>query len=566
VRPEAARGHRLQELYILPELEQEGDIGELVARLLGIVVRRRWWIAGTACTVILGTIAVLFQLPNRYTSEATLLVVQQQVPQRYVVPNSSTDLTSALQAIKQEVLSRPRLLEMIDNFGLYPKERRRLAQEDLIALMLKNIDIVPLGERTQQKDYDAFKIFFTTENALLAQQVTSTLTSLFINENLRTREEQATNTTKFLREQLEAKRKRLEEQEQRLRDFKMQHIGELPEQQQGNLGILSGLQTQLQNTMSALNRGQQQRAYLQSLLDAYARQRTHNGVAVSLPGTPNTSQTRALTPIEIAQNELARLESEKAALLAKSYTAQHPDMRKIQREITRVEDTVRRLKAANPVTKDEASPVTAQSSPSRAAPSDAGEDTATAQIRSQLEANRLEIENLLRDEKQLKSTIAQYESRLNRTPYAEQQQASIIRDTEALRAEYADLQKKEQESQLATNLEKQQGGQQFRLIDPASLPTLPSSPKRLKMSGMATALGIILGLGVGVLLELRTPSFHTEKELVKHLGAPLVVGLPLLFTASEIRRRKWVTRFEWIAGSILVLAVSMAEFYVYKRG
>ena len=90
-----------------------------------------------------------------------------------------------------------RLLKLIDDFGLYPKERHHLAPEDLIALMVKNIDIVPLGERSQQKDYDAFKILHD-QNALLAQQVTSTLTSLFINENLRTREEQATNTTKFL--------------------------------------------------------------------------------------------------------------------------------------------------------------------------------------------------------------------------------------------------------------------------------------------------------------------------------------------------------------------------------
>ncbi len=99
-----------------------------------------------------------------------------------------------------------------------------------------------------------------------------------------------------------------------------------------------------------------------------------------------------------------------------------------------------------------------------------------------LEANRLEIENLTNDEKRLKAQIAQYESRINQTPVREQQQAGILRDTEVLRQQYAELQKKEQESQLATNLEKQQGGQQFRLIDPASLPSLPSSPKRVKMS------------------------------------------------------------------------------------
>ena len=545
----------------MPELEQEGDFGELIARLTGTVVRRRWWILGIAASVILGGIAVLMQLPNRYTSSATLLVVQQQVPQRYVVPNSATDLTSALQAIKQEVLSRTRLLKMIDEFGLYPRERQRLAPEDLMALMLRNIDIVPLASSSPQKDFDAFKIVFTAENAFLAQQVTSTLTSLFINENLRTREEQATNTTRFLHDQMEAKKKRLDDQEQRLRDFKMQHIGDLPEQQQGNLGILSGYQNQLQSTMSSLNRAQQQRVYLQSLLDAYRRQPSSASAPVAAPGNPNPG--RPLSPIEATQNELARLQSEKASLTAKSYTPQHPDMLKIQREINRAEEALRRLRAAAPVHKDEPSPAAGQRF---SAPNDSSEEIAAAQIRSQLEANRMEIENLSRDEKQLKSLIAQYESRLNRTPYTEQQQVSLIRDTEALRAEYADLQKKEQESQLATNLEKQQGGQQFRLIDPASLPTLPSSPKRLKLAGMATAAGIILGLVLGFVMDLRNAPFYTEKELTKHLAPALVIGVPVLRTPGEIRRRKWIGKFEWLAGSALALTVLLAEIYVYKRG
>lgn len=544
----------------MPELEEESDLSELLPRLLGIAMRRRWWILGTASAVILGTIAVLLQLPNRYTSSAMLLVVEQQVPQRYVVPNSATDLTSALQAVKQEVLSRTRLLKMIDDFRLYPKERHRLAPEDLVALMLKDIDIVPLSS-TRQKDFDAFKISFATENAVLAQEVTGTLTSLFINENLRTREEQATNTTRFLREQLEVKKKKLDEQEQRLRDFKMQHIGELPEQQQGNLSILAGYQNQLQGTLAALNRAEQQRVYLQSLLDAYRRQRSSAPAPAADPDRPNGG--RPLTPIEIAQNELTRLESQRAALLAKAYTSQHPDMVRTQREIARAEETLRRLKA--PADKEEPPAQTGQRLPANTA-YDPDEQVAVAQVRSQLEANRLEIENLLKDEKKLKGLITQYEDRLNRTPYAEQQLASIIRETEALRLEYGDLQKKEQESQLATNLEKQQGGQQFRLVDPASLPAVPSSPKRFKISSIAALLGILLGAGLAFLMEMRDTSFHNEKELIKYFDVPLVVGLPALPTADEARLRKRTAGLEWAAGVLLILVVSVAQFYVYRRG
>ena len=151
----------------LPELEDEGslNLNESLAKLLGVLTRRRWWILLPFFGIIVVTTGVLSLLPDRYTSTASLLVVQQQVPQRYVVPNSTTDVTSALQAMKQEVLSRTQLLRLANDFGLYPKQRKRLAPERLISLMLNNIEIVPTTENPQSKDIDAFRISFTTEDA-----------------------------------------------------------------------------------------------------------------------------------------------------------------------------------------------------------------------------------------------------------------------------------------------------------------------------------------------------------------------------------------------------------------
>jgi hypothetical protein len=194
------------------------------------------------------------------------------------------------------------------------------------------------------------------------------------------------------------------------------------------------------------------------------------------------------------------------------------------------------------------------------------DDPALAQLRSNLEANRMEIDNLTNEEKRLKSSIANYESRLNQTPVREQQQSGIVRDTEVLRTQFAELQKKEQESQLATNLEKQQGGQQFRLIEPPSLPTVPSSPKRLKMSFTGIAVGLLLGLALAFFREMRDTSFYTEKDLTRHLAPPFVMTIPLLPTPAEDRQRKWKSTYQWLAASAMVLVVLAAELYVYKRG
>lgn len=536
-------------------IETEPSFNDTIERLWRIAIRRRWWILGSASVTALAAVLAVYILPNRYSSEATLLVVEQQVPERYVTPTTTTDVSSALQAMAQDVLSRTRLLGIIDEFGLYAKEKTRLAPEQLIVLMRRNIGIEPLPAKPGQRNVNAFKIFFTADTPYLAQQVASRLTSLFITENLRTREDQAINTTNFLNEQLQSARERLAEQEQRVRDFKMRYLGELPEQQQGNLAILTGLQTQLQNTSASLSRAQQQRVYLESLLSGY-RDLASRGAA--LPG--DSGARHALTPLELAQTDLARLQSERTRLLS-SYTPQHPDVVKVNAEIARTETLVEHLKASQALVSEKAE---AQHTPVNAA--DTHGESTVAQVKSQLQANGLEIENLLKDQKQLKAAISQYQDRLNQTPVREQQLAALLRDYELLKKDYADLLSKKQQAQLATSLEKQQAGQQFRLVDAPSLPTVPTSPKRVKISIAGLAAGVFLGLALAFFADGRDRSYHTEHDVRQRFPAPLVVGIPLLLTRSEQRACAWKRALEWVAGSALVLTVMIAEVYIYRQG
>ena len=271
----------------------ESNLDATIAKVLSMIVRRRWWVLVTAPIVTGATLIGLSIIPPQYTSEATLLAVQQQVPQRYVVPTATTDMNDALQATTQEVLSRTGLLAIINEFGLFANKRKSYPEESLVELMRHSIDIKPLESTNPAKrELSAFNISFTANDPHLAQAVTSKLTSLFIEDNLSTRERQSTVTTNFLGEQLEVAKKKLAEQEERVRNYKLENLGELPEQEQGNMTILTGLQGQLQNTEAGLSRARQQEVYLESLLAGYKslgpRIRGRPLFSAEAPGSPES--------------------------------------------------------------------------------------------------------------------------------------------------------------------------------------------------------------------------------------------------------------------------------------
>ena len=543
--------------------EPEGDLGEIVVRFFGALVRHRWWFLATAATAIIATAVVLAILPNRYTSQATIVVVQQSVPERYVVPTATTDLNRVLEAMMQEVLSRPQLLSLIDEFGLYREERKQLPPEVILSRMRGDIDVKPLDPLSGsggQKDLNAFKISFTAGAPQVAQEVTSRLTSIFIQTNLKSRARQATNTTSFLHEQLEATKAKLTAQEQKLKDFKMEYLGTLPQQEQGNLAILASMQAQLQHTDDSLNRAQQQKVYLESMLDGYRRLASQSASLASSQASPAAPP---VTPLDTARANLSRLQT-KDAELRTTYGAQYPEVVEIDRQIAAAQAAIETLKAAKPATGDEAkSDKPGTSKPPGASPAAAQDTASVAQIESQLEANRLEIENLGNDEKQLRGKIATYQDRLNLTPVREQQLAGLMRDDELLKKEYSDLLSKELESQLATNLEEQQGGQQFRLIDPPSLPTVPSNPKRGKIAAGGAAAGIFLGLALALFIDSKDHSFHREKDLLRAQRFPIVVSLPMVLTVREQHLHKWRRSVEWFAGAAIAVSVSAAGMYMY---
>ena len=375
----------------------------------------------------------------------------------------------------------------------------------------------------------------------MAQQVTGELTNLFINENLEVRQQQSEDTTKFLEGQLETARQSLNAQDAKIRAFKGEHVGDLPTQQATNLQILAGMQAQLENEQDGINTARQQQVYLQTLINQYR----------TLQASPKTADGTALPAVE---KELETLRSELADLSAK-YTDRYPDVEKLKAQIAKTEKTRADLIADMKLhANDSKEPDSVSAARDIGDPS---QNSPLLQLQGQLQSNRLEIENREHTIAALKAKVSEYQSRLNDEPVREQQLADLTRGYDQSKANYDELLKKENESRMATSMERLQKGERFRMIDPPSLPLKPDFPNRLKFC----ALGLGLGLGLGVLvvggLEFIDDRLHSEKAIKALLPMKVISEIPDILTPSDERRSKRTMWLEWVA-SVLVFVIILA--------
>jgi polysaccharide chain length determinant protein (PEP-CTERM system associated) len=509
-----------------------------------VLCRRRWWLALPAFGVWLAAWALAWLLPAVYRSETVILVEQQKVPDIYVVPNVSADLQDRLQNMTQQILSRTRLLNIMEEFNLYPKLRARVTGDEMVERMRKDIQVELVQAVNRTGNLSAFKVAYLSNDPVLAQKVTSQLTSLFINENLKTRQEQSAQTTQFLATQLEEAGHGLAEQEARVKEFKTQYLGELPEQVQSNVQILAGLQAQLQQETDLLGRAKQQSVYLDTL-------RTQWRTVEATAGPRNS--TGAVAPPTLDQ-ELARLRAELADL-SSHYTDRHPDVRKVKEQIAKTEKLKQQVEAR------------IAAAPAGAATDEtlhAGSPT-EMEVESQLKANRVEIENRQRSVQDLQKRIGDYQARLNMTPMREQQMAGLTRDYEQSRKNYEQLLAKRDQSGMATDLEKQQQGEQFRVLDAPNLPQKPFSPNRLKLDLIGLAVGLLVGGLVLAGAEVVDDRIYSKEEIAGIVSAPVLTEIPPLTTATEQGkqiRSEWLQRVG-LSGMVLVTAVGFATTYLF---
>jgi succinoglycan biosynthesis transport protein ExoP len=526
------------------ELEEDSPGGSFdLQQYLGIVRRRHMAFLIPLLAGWLVVWAVSWVLPARFRSTTLILVEQPTMPKDYVTPNVSDNLQDRLQSITQQILSRTRLLRIIEQLHLYPRDKN---DDDKVDQMRKDIgiDLVRDGDRV-----NAFNISFQSQDARNAQEVTSELTNLFISENLEVRQQESEGTTKFLESQLETARKTLSEQEEQVREFKGQHVGQLPGQVGSNLQILAGVQSQLQAAEDSLNAAKQQRVYLETLSSQYQ----------SLPGA-RKSDGAPSTSLATIDDELEKLRAQLADL-SSHYTDRHPDVRKVKDQIARTEKMRSQLLA------DQKAKVAGEANSEATSAADVTDPSSPlVQLRGQMQANKAEIANRERSIKDLQAKVEDYQGRLNQEPVREQQLSDLTRGYDQSKANYDDLLKKKNESAMATSMELLQQGERFRMIDPPSLPLKPDFPNRLKFCLIGLALGAALGTVVAGALEFLDERIYDEKVFTKMLPVAVISEIPAFAAAEDEqleRRRQWRG---WATAAAVALTIFIGAAVSYLRG
>jgi len=514
-------------------------------------------VLGVFLAVSATTIIVVRRLPDIYTSETVILVDAQKVPEAYVKSTVTGDVRNRLGTLSQQILSATRLQRIIDSLNLYPDDRRKLAREDLINRMRADISVSVVSDFGGSQDLQAFRINYSGQNSRLVAQVTNELASLFIEENLKAREQQATGTTEFLQNQLQETRQILEAQEAKLKDFKLKHIGEMPEQQAANLQILGQLQSQLQLEGEGLSRAEQQKTYIQSMMTQAAPvvdlddgERNGLQAAPVAQGAPTKGPDPSKSTIN---SDKARL----AALLSR-YTDDHPDVRKLKKQIE-----VEEAKAASASLAVEPAPASVAVAVSGPLPKRAPQpiNYFNPVLQSQLSTVDAEIAKRKEEVQRLSKSISAYQAKLEAIPVREQQVTELVRDYEISKGYYGQLLEKQLSAETATQLEIRQKGEKFVILDPGQVAERPARPNRVLIDSAGAVGGLILGLLLAIGTEFLGMSITSPQDITAASGLPVLEVIPVIQTRTDRRLQKRRILFAAASAMTMALAVGAVLFF-----
>jgi len=505
------------------------DQGNQVVDLFGLARRRGKLIALVAGFVILATFWISMALPNLYTSAAMILVEPQSVDEDLV--NSGvreSDLNERLGLMTAEILSRARLSAIITDMDLYEDEKDDMERIEIVELMRSYVDVVPViseleeGHRNQELRFSTFQIVFRHEDKNIAAIVAQRIANDFIDANIAARTGITGKSLDFMRDEIDTLTTELARVEKRIAEVKSENAGMLPEEFDSN-------QRMLQFALSDLRDAQRVLSAAESDFSYWKNQALTAG-ELSTPGDTASPSHRMRT-----------LEIERGSYLARGFTSRHPDVVRIEAELALLREQV------------------AASGADESAPKSLSEQNA----RSEQQRAELRAAATREDITLLRESIEDLEARLARTAGVSELLDGLGREYDHLYRSYQDFSTRLQQASVQADLERRQLGEKFRILESAEAAPQPSSPNRILLLSLGTLLGLALGAGVGLVVEMTDSSIHTSNELQQSLGIPVLVSVPRIMLESDRAARSRRILRETVAAIAVVVFVLLGGLVTY---
>jgi polysaccharide chain length determinant protein (PEP-CTERM system associated) len=510
-----------------------------------MAIRRKWFIIFPLAISIVASFVFYKYLPKIYRADTLILVQPHIVPESYVRPTITTSIADRLNTVSQEILRRTTLEKVIHNLNLYPDLRKKASIEEVIEIMRKSIGVNLQTEGLRGRGQNTFTISYEGEEPQTVMDVVNQLATTFIEENIKTREQQAESTSIFLSKELSDIENQLIRKEAEIKNFRERNMGKLPQQLDANLRILERLQQQLATIHTSIKAAEDRSLIFQNQI-GQLKKPVPSQISRTVPreqtppGEENILPERAPEDPIITQWNLLKRDLNAAR---SKYTENHPDVIDLKRKISNLEPAVKEVmekqKAIHEARQKEIRTRQERAAQGRIPleviePTDPATERLVAQYHEQYTAALLEAERLRGEEKKLKEEILTYQGRIEDTPKLEQELTLLNRDYDLLKSTYQSLKDKRIQSQMAETFEKKHViGGQFKILDPAVYPEKPVRPDPNRILMIGAIIGLVAGLGLAWFRESLDESFHSEEELEADLGLPILANLPNLKEERE---------------------------------
>ncbi len=565
---------------------QQEQYGMGLGDYLSILRRRKHWIIWPAAFICLLSVAVALYLPNVYKSEATILIEGKQVTDALVPSTVTTYADQRIQTISQQVMSRSKILSLVEKFGLYPEAKEKLATDALVEKMQKAIAITPISAEVKTPRSDrpslvtiAFKLAFSGKDPAQTQRVASELASFFLSQNIQERQETAKGTTDFLSRQAEQAKASILELEKTIATFKKAHLEELPEFMQLNLQKTEKINNDLNNlTREMTSLREQEVTTRQQVASLDPQMMGYDPRSSRVPTNEEQLQQLELKLVQLksryspehpaviaaakeiellkehagASGDLGekekRLEelTQQLAALKSRYSEKHPSVKRAQAEVEQLKREV------------------AQSGGQNGQASDIGDATNPAYVTMKAQLDRIQIglKSLDSEKKRLLAEREDIYAKLKTMPEVERRYKELMLDYDNNRKNLAELQQKLQVARVAEGMEEGQLGEKFTIIEPPSLPDTPYKPNRIAIMLIGLILGVGAGVGLAAVKEFSDDTIRRTDELMAITGYNVLTIIPTIVTPREMRMRRVRTALTVLL-VVLVPVAGLAAFHYF---